>query len=86
MIIIDQRRAPHRVQIKLITAPSRAAIGNRLRSMQNFIEIQNIAKFKARLRIETEAGTRNVLMQLLAEEEAKHEARITAARTGPHVA
>ena len=30
--------------------------------MQNFIEIQNIAKFKARLRIEKEAETRNVLM------------------------
>ena len=54
--------------------------------MQNFIEIQNIAKFKARLLIEAEAGTRSVLMQLLAEEEAKHEARITTARKGRHVA
>ena len=53
--------------------------------MQNFIEIQNIAKFKARLRIETEAGIRKVLMQLLAEEEAKQEARIAVARTGRHI-
>ncbi len=54
--------------------------------MQNYIESQNIAKFQARLRIETEAGTRAVLMKLLAEEKAKHEVRIAAARTGPHVA
>ena len=48
--------------------------------MQNYIEAQNIAKFKARLQTETDAGTRTILLQLLADEEAKRDARIVAFR------
>ena len=48
------------------------------RFMQNYIEAQNIAKFKARLQTEADAGTRTILMQLLADEEAKHSAWIVA--------
>ena len=46
--------------------------------MQNYIEAQNIAKFKARLQTETDVGTRTILMRLLADEEAKHSAWIVA--------
>jgi hypothetical protein len=44
--------------------------------MQNFIEAQNIAKFKTRLQSETDPTVRAMLTLLLAEEEAKHALRI----------
>lgn len=48
--------------------------------MQNFIETQNIARFKALLETEADPERRRVIQQLLAEEEAKHAARIAAER------
>ena len=50
--------------------------GDRCRFMENYIETQNIAKFKARLKSEADPVLRATLTQLLAEEEAKHAARI----------
>jgi hypothetical protein len=47
-----------------------------VRLMQNFIEAQNIAKFKTRLQSETDPTVRAMLTLLLAEEEAKHALRI----------
>jgi hypothetical protein len=47
-------------------------------SMQNYIESQNIANFRERLRIETDAVKQKILHRLLAEEEAKYAARIEA--------
>ena len=46
--------------------------------MQNFIESQNIAKFKARLNDETDPALRVILTRLLKEEEAKHAARVAS--------
>ena len=48
--------------------------------MQTYVETQNIAKFEARLQAETDAGTRTILMRLLADEKAKRVARIVASR------
>ena len=44
--------------------------------MQNFIETENIANFKERLKWEVDSTLRATLTQLLAEEEAKRGARI----------
>ena len=44
--------------------------------MQNFIESQNIAAFKAQLKDETDPAVRVILTQLLKEEEAKHADRV----------
>ena len=48
-------------------------------AVQNFIETQNIAMFKARLENEVDPVTRATLIQLLVQEEAKHAARIVLA-------
>ncbi|MEO8317657.1 MAG: hypothetical protein ABJA75_02865 [Bradyrhizobium sp.] len=44
----------------------------------NFIETQNIARFKSLLQTEAHPDKRKILTLLLAEEEAKHTARIEA--------
>lgn len=49
--------------------------------MHNFIETQNIARFKALLETETDPDKRRIIKQLLAEEEAKHAARIAGERS-----
>lgn len=46
--------------------------------MQNFIENQNIAKFRTRLQSETDPAVRAVVTLLLAEEEAKHALRVAS--------
>jgi len=48
--------------------------------MQSFIETQNIAHFKLLLKTETHPDKRKILQQLLAEENAKHIARVEAER------
>jgi hypothetical protein len=48
--------------------------------MQSYIEMQNIARFKLLLKTETHPDQRKILQLLLAEEEAKHVARIEAER------
>ena len=50
--------------------------------MQNFSENQNIAKFKARLKDETDPGVRATLNLLLREEEAKHAVRVASNKGG----
>jgi hypothetical protein len=47
-------------------------------SMQNYIESQNIANFKERLRMETDPGKQKILLRLLADEMAKYAARVVA--------
>jgi hypothetical protein len=47
-------------------------------SMQNYIESQNIANFKERLRMEIDPVKQKILLQLLADEMAKYAARIKA--------
>ena len=47
-------------------------------AVQNFIETQNIAMFKAQLEKEANPVTRATLIQLLLQEEAKRAARIVA--------
>ena len=44
--------------------------------MANYIETQNIAYYKGQLETETHLDKRKMLVRLLAEEEAKHAARI----------
>ena len=46
--------------------------------MQNYIEDKNIAAFTTRLATEADPVTRATLIQLLAEEKAKQDARIEA--------
>lgn len=46
--------------------------------MQSFIETHNIAHFKLLLETETHPDKRKILLQLLAEEEAKRAAHIEA--------
>jgi len=46
--------------------------------MQDYIESQNIAHFRERLRIETDAVKQKILLRLLSEEMAKYAARIAA--------
>ena len=41
-------------------------------AMETYIATQNIARFKARLRDETHPDKRRILLQLLANEVAKH--------------
>ena len=48
--------------------------------MQSFIETQNIAHFKLLLETETHSDKRKILLQLLAEEEAKLTAHVEAER------
>lgn len=48
--------------------------------MQDFIETENIARFKVLLETEANPEKRRVLKQLLADEEAKHAARRAAER------
>jgi len=48
--------------------------------MQSFIETQNIAHFKLLLETETHPDKRKILLQLLAEEEAKRTAHVEAER------
>ncbi len=50
--------------------------------MQNFVETQNIARFKVLLETESDPDKRRVIKQLLAEEEAKHAARMASERRG----
>ena len=50
--------------------------------MQNFIESQNIAMFKVRLKDETDPAVRVILTRLLKEEEAKHAVRVASDRGG----
>jgi hypothetical protein len=47
-------------------------------SMQNYIESQNIANFKERLRMETDPIKQKILRRLLADETAKYAARVEA--------
>jgi hypothetical protein len=47
-------------------------------SMQNYIESQNIANFRERLRMEADPVKHKILLQLLADEMAKCAARIKA--------
>ena len=46
--------------------------------MQSFMETQNIARFKLLLETETHPDKRKILLQLLAEEEAKRTAHVEA--------
>jgi len=48
--------------------------------MQSFIETENIALFKLLLQTESHPDKRKILLQLLAEEKAKHIARVQAER------
>jgi len=48
--------------------------------LSNFVETQNIARFKALLVAEQHPDKRQILIQLLADEEAKQEARIATNR------
>ena len=48
--------------------------------MQSFIETQNIVHFKRLLETETQPDKRKILLQLLAEEEAKFIAHVDAER------
>lgn len=48
-------------------------------TLANFIETENIAYFGKLLKTEVHPDKRRILIQLLAEEEAKHAARIAAA-------
>jgi hypothetical protein len=47
-------------------------------SMQNYIESQNIAKFKERLRMETDPVKQKILLRLLTDEMARYAARVEA--------
>jgi hypothetical protein len=47
-------------------------------SMQNYIESQNIANFRERLRMEADPNKQKILLRLLADEIAKYAARIKA--------
>lgn len=49
--------------------------------MKSFIETQNISRFKLLLETETHPDKRKILLQLLAEEEAKRIAHVEAERT-----
>ena len=46
--------------------------------MQNYIESQNIANFKERIRMKTDPVKQNILLRLLADEMAKYAARVEA--------
>ena len=48
-------------------------------ALANFIETENIAYFGKLLKTEVHPHKRRILIQLLAEEEVKHAARIAAA-------
>ena len=48
--------------------------------MADYIETQNIAYYKTLLETEAHPDKRETLIELLAQEEAKHAARIAAAR------
>jgi hypothetical protein len=47
-------------------------------SMQDYIESQNIANFKERLRMETDPVKQKILLRLLTDETAKYAARVEA--------
>jgi len=51
--------------------------------MQNFIEKQNIAHYKALLQTERDEEKRRIIKQLLDEEEVKHAARAAAESQKP---
>lgn len=48
--------------------------------MEDFVETENIARFKTILETEVNPDRRTIVTRLLAEEEAKRAARIEAAR------
>jgi hypothetical protein len=54
--------------------------------MQNFIEKQNIANYKALLQTETDPEKIRVIRQLLADEEAKQAARQASSNPARHAA